>query len=575
MHPFKKLTLGLALVGLVAGLAACGDDDPSPCVTASVTVAPGVATIDVGGTQQLAGAALDASGNACGTLTWSSDDEAVATVNATGLVTGVAAGTADITATAGGQTGTSTITVNAANAGPTMEITAPSGGAAVLPGGVVTIEWTATDDVGVTGVDLTYTATGVEASVIASDLMGTSYDWTTPDETLYGVIIKGVARDAGGLTAEDETTDGFAVVQFSERGYVMGATCGDCHPTYFDEVYQMSGHPYKLNKVVDGVPRVYPNGPGVQLPAGVTWDDVSYVIGGYGWKARFIGTEAFNEGYIYTPAAGLNQWNLLPSTFTDYNAGALKPYDCGTCHTTGWLDSDDGDATNNQDGLTGFLGTFEEQGIGCEQCHGPGVDHVSSGAALTTDTSDEFCGTCHNRGGANATIPASGGFIRHHEQYNEFANSEHFGVVGCNDCHDPHLGTRYDMGGFIESCVTCHPAQAATNNHLVPIEGDNGSDAACITCHMSQATKSAVADASNPNFVGDVQTHIFTINPGEFNKDYFFSADGLTVETAAEGVTLDFVCYQCHTDPVTVTGGGSSQKTLAELSAKATGIHTP
>lgn len=578
MHPFKKLVLGVAVVGLVAGLGACGDDDdPSPCVVAEVTVTPGVATIDVGGTQQLAGAALDASGNVCGgALVWASDDEAVATVSAAGLVTGVAAGTADISATSGGLSGTSTITVNAANAGPTISMTAPTGGAAVLPGGVVTIEWTATDDVAVTGVDLSYTATGVEPTVIASDVQGMTYDWTTPSEALYGVIIKGVATDADGLTGEDETTDMFAVVQFSERGYVMGATCGDCHATYFDEVYQMSGHPYKLNKVVDGVPRVYPNGPGVpNPPAGVAWTDVSYVIGGYGWKARFIGTEAFNEGYIITPAAGENQWNLLPSTWTDYHAGELKPYDCGSCHTTGWLDSDDDDATNNQDGLTGFLGTFEEQGVGCEQCHGPGVDHVSSGADVIMDASDDLCGTCHQRGGANATIPASGGFIRHHEQYNEFANSEHFGVVGCNDCHDPHLGTRYDMGGFIESCVSCHPAQAATNAHVVPIADGNDTDSACITCHMSQATKSAVADATNPNFVGDVKTHIFTINPGEFNKDYFFSADGLTVETPMEGVTLDFACYQCHTDPVTTTGGGMSQKTLAELSTKATGIHTP
>ena len=90
---------------------------------------------------------------------------------------------------------------------------------------------------------------------------------------------------------------------------------------------------------------------------------------------------------------------------------------------------------------------------------------------------------------------------------------------------------------------------------------------------MSLATKSAQADPDNPNFVGDVQTHIFTINSGEFDKTYFFSADGLTVETAMEGVTLDFACYQCHQDPVTMTGGDNSSKTLAELSAKAMGIH--
>ena len=579
MHPFKKFVLGVAMVGLVVGVGACGDDDPSPCVTAEVTVTPGVATIDVGGTQQLASAALDASGAACGTVAYSSDDEAVATVSAAGLVTGVSAGTANISATANSVSGVSTITVVAANAGPSITMTAPAGGAAVLPGSVLTIEWTATDDDAVTGVDLSYTATGVEPTAIASDVQGMTYDWTTPSEALYGVVIKGVAKDAGGLTAEDETADIFAVVQFSARGYVTGATCGECHADYFDDVFQRSGHPYKLNKVVDGVPRIYPNSVVPNPPAGVNWTDVSYVIGGYGWKARFIGTEAFNEGYIITPAAGMNQWNLLPETWTDYHPGELKPYDavCGSCHTTGWQGSDDGDATNNQDGLTGFHGTFEEQGISCEQCHGPGVDHVSSGASLTTDTSDEFCGSCHNRGGVNAEIPVSGEFIRHHEQYNEFANSAHAatGITGCNDCHDPHLGTRYDNGGFILSCAGCHAAQAATNNHLVPIEGDNASDAACITCHMSQATKSAVADATNPIFVGDVKTHIFTINPGALNKEYFFNADSSLVATGTEGVTLDFVCYQCHTDPVTLTGGGMSQKTLAELSTKATGIHTP
>ncbi len=223
--------------------------------------------------------------------------------------------------------------------------------------------------------------------------------------------------------------------------------------------------------------------------------------------------------------------------------------------------------------------------VACEQCHTDattglgGATHVSTQSAtdITIDDTDLLCNSCHNRGlEPIEVIPASGGFVRHHEQGNEFANSTHIANgVTCNSCHDSHLGTRYDMGGFIASCVGCHADKAATNAHLVPIADGNDTDSACITCHMSQATKSAVADAANPNFVGDVKTHIFKINPGEFNKDYFFSADGLLVETATEGVTLDFVCYQCHTDPVTVTGGGMSQKTLAELSAKATGIHTP
>lgn len=466
---------------------------------------------------------------------------------------------------------------------PEITMTAPTGGAAVLPGGTVTIAWTATDDNGVVGVDLYYTADGVAETEIAADLVDGTYDWVTPDQTLYGVVIRGVATDSEAQTGEDSTDDIFAVVQFSARNYVTGATCDDCHSDYYDDVYNHSGHPYKLNKVEGGVPPTYPNGPGVpNPPAGVTWNDVSYVIGGYGWKARFIGTEAFNQGYIITGFGGAgpsgeNQWNLLPSTWTDYHVDELKPYDCGSCHTTGWQSLEDNGGVN-QDGLTGFEGTYEETGIGCEACHGAGADHVStqSAADITIDSSDELCGSCHNRGGINSDIPAStSGYIRHHEQYNEWANSAHFGAVGCNDCHDSHLGTRYDEEGFIASCVGCHPNEAANNSHL-SIDGENNTtDEACITCHLSQATKSAVADADNPNFVGDVQTHIFTINPDPVNKDYFFSADGLSVATASEGVTLDFVCYQCHTDPVTGTGGGASDRDLTALSGKATGIHTP
>jgi len=575
MHPVKKFVLSISMVGLVAGVGACGDDDPGPCETASVTVTPATATIDIGATQQLTAEALDASGSACGTVAWLSLDATVATVDANGLVTGVAAGTADVTATAGGITGTSATTVNAPDAAPTITMTAPVGGTAVAPGDVVTIEWTATDDNGVTGVDLSYTADGVLVpEVIAADVQGMTYDWTTPNETLYGVVIEGVAKDASGQTAEDVTDGLLAVIQFSARGYVTSAGCVDCHATAYSEVFDQSGHPYKLNKVEGGVAPTYPNSVVPNPPDGITWNDVTYVIGGYGWKARFLDL----DGYIYTPVAGANQWNLLPETWTDYNPDGLQthPYNCGSCHTTGWLDSDDGDASNNQDGLAGLVGTFEEQGISCEQCHGPGVDHVAtqSTADITVDVTPELCGSCHNRGGANAEIPASGGFIKHHEQYNEWANSgAHFaGAADCATCHDSHVGTLYDNGGFITTCETCHADKVDNLNHGF---GTSPFPVECIDCHMPRASKSAVPAADNTIYEGDIQTHIFRINSAAVGKDAFFTPDLSAVVTPSEGVTLDFVCYKCHTDEGGVEGGGMSTQTLADLSAKAMGIHTP
>ncbi len=81
-----------------------------------VAVNPASASIAVGGTQQLT--ATVAPSNATNTaVTWSSSNTAIATVSSSGLVTGVAAGTATITVTTqdGGKTATSAITVTSSN----------------------------------------------------------------------------------------------------------------------------------------------------------------------------------------------------------------------------------------------------------------------------------------------------------------------------------------------------------------------------------------------------------------------------------------------------------------------------
>jgi len=72
---------------------------------ASVTVSPAMASIIVGQTTQLTATPKDASGNPLSgrVVTWASSATAVATVNGSGLVTGVGAGSATITATSEGQ----------------------------------------------------------------------------------------------------------------------------------------------------------------------------------------------------------------------------------------------------------------------------------------------------------------------------------------------------------------------------------------------------------------------------------------------------------------------------------------
>lgn len=74
-----------------------------------VTLNKETASISVGGTETLAATVIPSNATDK-TVTWSSDDEDVTTV-ANGVVTGVSAGTATITATASGKTATCEITV--------------------------------------------------------------------------------------------------------------------------------------------------------------------------------------------------------------------------------------------------------------------------------------------------------------------------------------------------------------------------------------------------------------------------------------------------------------------------------
>lgn len=104
----QKLTRSLFAVGAVLGLAACGDDvsvtppqEPLPAGIASVTVVPSAVTITIGEKVilQASVATTQGTGSPATTVTWSSANAAIATVAASGEVTGVAAGTTTIIAT--------------------------------------------------------------------------------------------------------------------------------------------------------------------------------------------------------------------------------------------------------------------------------------------------------------------------------------------------------------------------------------------------------------------------------------------------------------------------------------------
>lgn len=351
--------------------------------------------------------------------------------------------------------------------------------------------------------------------------------------------------------------------------------CRSCHDNddsrlgVWDD-FMNSGHPHKLNAVINGEK---PDDPTLELPddlspAGIAWGDVAYVIGGYGWKARFI-LKTGKPGNIHT--GNIAQYNLDPpsgaSPWVAYEASNPdKPYTCGTCHATGWLTyAENGNV--HQDGLAGIMGTWDEPGIRCERCHGPGSRHVASGGdptLININRSSDLCGECHMRDPNHKPL-AKGGFIEHHEQYDEMLSAGHAASL-CTTCHDPHRGVKKDDpdgSGIRVACETCHTDEAA---HLSHIPGPR-----CIDCHMPYVSKTAVA---HNVYKADLRTHIFKIRATTDTRQTMFVTEGSeTFVPHGYGVTLDFVCYQCHKDEQQV-GGSASVKSMAELAARARGIHS-
>lgn len=109
----------LLLSSLVVVLVACGQGTVPPNSVTKVTVSPATLQLSVGGSGTLT-ATVTTNGTADLGVTWSSADAAIASVNASGVVTGVAAGSTTITATSKHDTskkGTAQVTVTGGSTG--------------------------------------------------------------------------------------------------------------------------------------------------------------------------------------------------------------------------------------------------------------------------------------------------------------------------------------------------------------------------------------------------------------------------------------------------------------------------
>jgi uncharacterized protein YjdB len=163
----------------------------------SVTVSPATASLVVGQTVQLTATPKDANGNPLlgRPVTWQSSDNTIASVSASGLVSGVAAGgPVTITATSEGQSGTATVNVTVA---PVAAVTVTPSSASVATGQTVQL-----------------TATPKDAN--GNPLTGRAISWSSSDNTIATVsssgLVTGVAAGSVTITATSEGKSGTASV---------------------------------------------------------------------------------------------------------------------------------------------------------------------------------------------------------------------------------------------------------------------------------------------------------------------------------------------------------------------------
>src|SRR6266480_2331045 len=178
----------------VCNFAITGSQPPAPVAT--VTLTPGSATVNEGQTLQLTATLKDANGNTLvgRSITWSSSNTSAASVNGTGLVTGVTAGSATITATSEGKSGTSAITVVHL---PVASVTVTPASTSVSAGSSVQL-----------------TATPKDAN--GNPLVGRTVTWQSSNTSAATVngsgLVSGVAAGSATITATSEGQSGTSVI---------------------------------------------------------------------------------------------------------------------------------------------------------------------------------------------------------------------------------------------------------------------------------------------------------------------------------------------------------------------------
>lgn len=258
-------------------------------------------------------------------------------------------------------------------------------------------------------------------------------------------------------------------------------------------------------------------------PRAFTEDDIEYVVGSGRYIQRYL-YEVERDVYAVLPA----EWNVVEQAWQPYTLAETWPdpaYDwgqnCAGCHTTG-LSIDDDEIE------------WEDEGVQCESCHGPGSIHTELAddagkepsaeelaeirAAIVLSPDAQICGQCHSQGTSAETgqpYPIgyrAGDTLLTEETYTLVApdDSAHWRASG----HAASANMQYN-----EWAISGH----ATS--LDSVKASEYADDSCLSCHSADATWNERLSAA--------------VEAGERLGE---PPEAATLETAQYGVT----CATCH-----------------------------
>ncbi len=229
---------GAAAALLVFGVLACGDDPVEPPVATTVAVSPATASLaSLGETAQLSAMVRDQNGDVMtgAPVNWSSSDNAVATVNTSGLVTAAGNGTATITASSGSASGTASVTVAQV---PTA--------VAVTPASVT---------LAAVGETAQFTAEVQDAN--GNAVAGASVSWASGDEAVATVdadgLVTAVANGTATITATSGSLSGTGTVAVEQEAAAVTVAPDAVHLIVAGETAQLTAEVTDANgNVIDG-----------------------------------------------------------------------------------------------------------------------------------------------------------------------------------------------------------------------------------------------------------------------------------------------------------------------------------